>query len=75
MYNLDEEQIECALDNKGMCFWQGKKTEIVVFLFLSLVSEAFIGLWLLELQNSSNKYRLIMFFGCIGKDIKESWFS
>ena len=25
MFNLDEEKIKCALGNKEICFWQGKK--------------------------------------------------
>ena len=35
MFNLDEEKTECALGNKKLCFWQGKKAENVVFLFLA----------------------------------------
>ena len=35
-YNLDEEKIECALGNKELCFWQGKKAKNVVFLYLML---------------------------------------
>ena len=27
--NLDEEKIECALDNRQFCFWQGKKVKCV----------------------------------------------
>ena len=41
MFNLDVEKIECALGNKGFCFWQGKKAENVVFLFLMLEFAAF----------------------------------
>ena len=35
MFNLDVEKIEYALGNK-VFFWQGKKSENVVFLFLTL---------------------------------------
>ena len=35
IFNLDEEKIECALSNKEFCFWQGKKAENVLFLFIS----------------------------------------
>ena len=31
MFNQDEEKIKCALENREICFWQGKKAEIVVF--------------------------------------------
>ena len=51
MHDLDEEKIECALGNKEFCFWQGKKAENAVFLFLMSGLAAFIFLWLLE--NSS----------------------
>ena len=44
MYNLDEEKIECALGNKEICFWQGKRAEIFVFLFLASGLTAFICL-------------------------------
>ena len=57
MFNLDEEKIECALGNKEFCFWQGKKAENVVFLFLTSGLAAVICLWLLiQIQTT----RLIM---------------
>ena len=34
MFNQDEGKIECAVGNRDMCFWQGKKAEIVLILFL-----------------------------------------
>ena len=34
MFNQDEGKIECAVGNRDMCFWKGKKAEIVLFLFL-----------------------------------------
>ena len=36
--------IECTVGNMEFCFWQGKKAEDVVFLFLTSVLMAFIGL-------------------------------
>ena len=36
MFNLDEEKIEFALDNRALVFWQGKKAENVV-IFISEV--------------------------------------
>ena len=35
MSNLDEEKIESAVGNKELGFWQGKKADNVVFLFLT----------------------------------------
>ena len=32
MFNLDEEKIKFALDNRALVFWQSKKAEIVVIL-------------------------------------------
>ena len=46
MFNLDEEKIESELDNKAFCFWQGKKAENGVFVFLTSGLAAFICLTL-----------------------------
>ena len=44
MVYIDEEKIECAPVQGDLGFWQVKKTENVVFLFL----------WLFVLPNSNN---------------------
>ena len=54
MFNQDEEKIKCALENREICFWQGKKAEIVVFLFMTSGFAVFICLWLLVMKNSNN---------------------
>ena len=35
MFNQDEEKMECAVGNREMGFWQGKKIEIVLISFLT----------------------------------------
>ena len=35
MFNQDEEKMECAVGNREMGFWQCKKAEIVLILFLT----------------------------------------
>ena len=54
MFNQDEGNIECAVGNREICFWQSKKAEIVLILFLTSGFAAFICLWLLVLPNSNN---------------------
>ena len=56
-----KQAVEYALGNKGFCFWQGKKSENVVFLFLTLEFAAFFfsDSWYCQIQTT----RLIMFFG------------
>ena len=54
MFNQDEGKIECAVGNREICVWQGKKAEIVLILFLTSGFAAFICLWLLVLPNSNN---------------------
>ena len=45
MYSLDEEKIEFSLGSRGdLVFWQGKKAENVVFLFLAAGFAVFICL-------------------------------
>ena len=53
--NLDDENIECTVDNKEFCFRHGMKSEIVLFLFLTSGLTAIICLWLLVLPNSNNE--------------------
>ena len=54
MFNQDEGEIERAVGNREICFWQGKKAEIGLILFLTLEFAVFICLWLLVLPNSNN---------------------
>ena len=56
MFNQDEGKIEGAVGNRDMCFWQGKKAEIGLILFLSsdVGIRGNICLWLLVLPNSNN---------------------
>ena len=35
MFNIDEEKIECEFGNREFCFWQCKKAENGVFIFLT----------------------------------------
>ena len=58
MSNLDEEKIECALGNKELGFWQDKKADNVVFLFLTSGFAAFIC-WYCLIQTT----RFSIFFG------------
>ena len=54
MFNQDEEKIECAVGNWEICFWQGKKAEMGLILFLTSGFAIFIYLWLFVLPNSNN---------------------
>ena len=45
-FNLDEGKIESAFESIEMFFWQGKKAEIVLILFLTFA--VFICLWLCQ---------------------------
>ena len=54
MFNQDERKIECAVGNREICFWQGKKAEIVLILFLTSGFAVFFCLWLLVLPNSND---------------------
>ena len=54
MFNQDEGKIECAVGNREICVWQGKKAEIVLILFLTSGFAVFICPWLLVLPNSNN---------------------
>ena len=62
MFYQEEGTIERAVGNREISFWQGKKAEIVLILFL-MTSEfaVFICLWLFLLPKSK-KTRLIMLF-------------
>ena len=54
MFNEGEGIIECVVGNSEICFWQSKKAEIVLILFLTSGFAAFICLWPLVLPNSNN---------------------
>ena len=54
MFNQDEGKIECAVRNREIRFWEGKKAEIVLILFLSSGFAVLICLWFLVLTNSNN---------------------
>ena len=54
MFNQDEGKIECAIGNREICVWQGKKAVIDLILFLTTGFAAFICLWLMVLPNSKN---------------------
>ena len=54
MLNQDEGKIECAVGNREMGFWLGKKAENVLISFLTSGFAVFICLWLLVLPNSNN---------------------
>ena len=60
MFNQDEGKIEDVVGHRDMCFWQGKKADIVLILFLMLGVAVFIvfGSWYCQIQTT----RLIMFF-------------
>ena len=51
MFKQDEGKIECAVGNREISFWQGKKAEIVLILFLTSGFAVFICLWLSVLPN------------------------
>ena len=53
MFYQDEGKIEFAVGNREMFFWQDKKAEIVLILFLTLSFAVYI-IWLLVLPNSNN---------------------
>jgi len=54
MFNQDGGKIECAVGNREMGYWQGKKAEIGLISFLTSGFAVFICLWLLVLPNSNN---------------------
>ena len=59
MFNLDEEKIEFALDNRALVFWQGKKAENVV-IFISDVEIRGICIfesdsWHCQIQTTKSK--------------------
>ena len=64
MFNLDEEKIECAICNKELYFWQGKKAEIIVFYFWLEIRGIFLSLSLgtAKTQEQLVTRLLIMFF-------------
>ena len=61
MFNQDEGKIECAVGNREICVWQGKKAEIVLILFLTSGFVAFICLWHLVLPNSNNLINHVLY--------------
>jgi len=61
MFNQDVGKIECAVGNREMSFWQGKKAENVLISFLMLGFAAFICLWLLVLPNSNNLINHVLY--------------
>ena len=62
MFNQDEGKIECAVGNREICEWQGKKAEIVLILFLTSGFAAYICLWRLVLPNSNNLINHVLLF-------------
>ena len=61
MFNQDEEKMECAVGNREMGFWQYKKAEIVLILFLMSRFAAFICLWILVLPSSNNLINHVLY--------------
>jgi len=61
IFNQDEGKIECAVGNREMGVWQGKKAEIVLISFLTSRFAAFICLWLLVLPNSNNLINHVLY--------------
>ena len=57
MFNQDEGKIECGVGNMEICFWQGKR--LFLILFLTSGFAVFICLWLLYCQMQTT--RLMMF--------------
>ena len=53
MFNQDEGKIECAVGNREICVWQGKKAEFVLILFLTSGFAVFICLWGLKTGSKS----------------------
>ena len=54
MFNQDEGKIKCAVGNREIGFWLGKKAENVLISFLTSGFAVFICLWLLVLPNPNN---------------------
>ena len=59
MFNRDEGKMECAVGNREMGVWQGKKTEIALISFLTSWFAVFICLWLLVLGLKNYKRMII----------------
>ena len=61
MFNQDERKTECAVGNREMGFWQGKKAENIFISLLTSGSAVFICLLLLVLPNSNNLSNHVLF--------------
>ena len=70
MFNQDEGKIECAVGNREICVWQGKKVDIVLILFLTSGFAAFICLWLLVLPNSNNLINHVLWWAKLLRSYK-----
>ena len=68
MFNQDEGKIECAVGNREMGFWPGKKAENGLISFLTSGFLAFICLWLLVLPNSNNLINHVLYDDCFKYD-------
>ena len=62
MFNQDKGKIECAVGNREICFWQDKKTEIVLILFLTSGFAVYICLGLLVPPNSNTKINHLLLY-------------
>ena len=57
MFNQDEGKIECEVGNSEICFWQDKRAENVLILFVIRGIYLSLDYWYCQIQTS----RLIMF--------------